>query len=331
MTITALSGPIVQFGTVMSSTGGGSIGGDMEHNEQRAPAVLDLGVAMLDPRAAYNYDPGTGVTVPSVGLYFARGLVDYVPTTLSTNAFVSATVVATGVTAFTLNAASSAAGTYATTITAPETGRATGALLAIDSTAAMLAFGTAGTINLWNPGAGSGRAVSITTSSSGDLGTYSVAGRDMYGFKMTETLAITQGTSNAAGYTIIGQKAFKYISAISNTTTPTSTGVSIGIADTFGFPMLVPYTGQNASVFINATAFSSAGGIGLSSANTVLGSTVATQTSTTPDVRGVYKSSVASNNTLRLQMTITPAASAAAQITSTNVAPFFGQAQFSSV
>jgi hypothetical protein len=325
MTINAVSGPLIQYGLTLSSTSGdGLTGQDFEHNPQRAPMFSDLGDAMLDPRAAYCYDPGGGVTSQSFGLYNNTGTVDYIPITANASAFVSNSVVSTGVTTFTLNAASSAGGTYSTTIIAPETGKATGTLLAIDSTAAYLAFGTAGTMVVWNPGAGTGRNITIKLSSNLDGGSFTVTGRDMYGYKMSEQIAA--GSTN-----LVGKKAFKYISSITNTTTPTSTGVSIGFGDTFGFPLAVNYTGFNAQVQLLATSFSSAVAVALSSANTVLASTVATQTSTTPDVRGTYASTTASNGTLRLQMLITPAASAVAAITSTNFAPLFGGTQFSSV
>ena len=153
----------------------------------------------------------------------------------------------------------------------------------------------------------------------------------MYGFKMTESLSIATGTTNSSGYTIVGRKAFKYISAIANASTPTSTSVSIGLTDRYGFPLYVPYCGQNIDVRLMTTSFSSVTtGVAFSSANTILGTT-ATQTSTTPDVRGTYSSSTASNGTVRLQMTVTLAASGAATITSTNVTAMFGQTQFSSV
>lgn len=324
MSITALSGPIVQFGTVMTSTSGtGILGADLEHNDQRAPFVSDLGDAMMDPRTAYSYDPGSGVTAQTLGFYNNTGVVDYVPITSNTSAFVVNTA-SSGVSTFTLAAASSAGGTYSTTIIAPETGKATGTLIAIDSTAAFLTFGSAGTIGVWNPAAGTGRNVVIKPSSNLDAGTYSVAGRDMYGYKMTETIA--GGSTNLAG-----KKAFKYISSITNTTTPTSTGILVGFGDVFGFPLAVPYTGFNAQVQVLASAFSSAVIVALSSANTVLASTVATQTSTTPDVRGTYASTTASNGTVRIQMVVSPTAASIASVTSTNVAPLFGGVQFSSV
>lgn len=342
MGITAVSGPNVSYGTVMTSSAGtGLLGNDMEHNDQRGPNVSDLGFALMDPRVAYAYNPGSGVTDQFLGFYNNTGLTDYVPVTKSTNAFVSQTVASTGVTTFSINTASSAAGTYATTIIAPETGKVSGALFAIDSTAATLQFGSAGTVGVWNPGAGSGRCVQIITSSSGDGGTFSIAGRDMYGFKMTETLAVSQGTSDGtAGYLITSQKAFKYISAISNTSTPTSTSVTIGLADVVGFPLYTGYLGFNAQARLLASAYSSVVQVALSSATSqgssgsgvVLGqSSIATQTSTTPDVRGTYHSSTAFNGTLRIQLLVTPSASAIAAITSTNIAPLFGANQFSSV
>lgn len=329
MTVTAYTGPIVQFGVTLTSTSGDGItGADAEHNEQRAPAVADLGDAMMDPRSAYAYQPGSGVTAKTFAIFNNVGMVDFVPTSITNtaSAFVPLTTVATGVSgAFTLSAASSANGTFSTTIVAPETGKASGTLLAIDSTAAFLSLGQQGTIALWNPGGGTGRNITINKSSNLDQGVYVVIGRDMYGYKMTEQI------TSSSSKNVAGVKAFKYISSIINTTTPTSTSVSIGFGDVYGFPLNVPYAGFNAQVQVLASAFSSAVMVALSSANTALASTAATQTSTTPDVRGTYASTTASNGTVRIQMMVTPSASAIAAITSTNVAPLFGGTQFSSV
>lgn len=335
MAITAYSGPIFQYGTVLSSTSGdGIFGQDMEHNDQRAPMFTDLGDAMMDPRSAYGYQPGSGVTVHTLGFYQNQATVDFVPspsTGASAGQFVTSTETSTSFTTYTIpsTVGVSSNGIISTTIIAPETGKVTGTLLAIDSTSAFVTFGSAGTAAAWLPGGGTGRAVLITTSSSGDLGTWSIAGRDMYGYKMTETISLAEGTTNSSGYTITGKKAFKYISSITNCTTPTSTGVSIGFSDKFGFPLAVPYVGYNTVVNLNSSSNNTAIAV-LSTADVILAST-ATATSTTGDVRGTYKSTTGTNGVIRLQMVITPAASAAAAITSTNVAPFFGLTQFSSV
>jgi hypothetical protein len=322
MPITAYSGPFVQFGTVLTSSAGtGLVGGDLEHNEQRSPMVGDLGDAMMDPRVAYSYQPGSGVSKNTFGFYNNQASVDYVPTTVNTSAFYTSTGLSSAVGgAFTLTA-SSASGTYFTTIIAPETGKVTGTLIAIDSTAAYVTFGSAGTVALWNPGAGTGRNITFAVSSNTDGGSFTIAGRDAYGFKMTETVA-------AGSTTVAGQKAFKYISSITQTTTPVSTAVSIGFGDVYGFPLYVPYAGSNAVVYWNSSATLS--GLGTGTVKLALAST-ATAGSTSIDVRGTYASSVATNGTIRIQMVITPATSAAAAITSTNVAPFFGATQFSSV
>ena len=325
MTITAYSGPMISFGITMSSTAGtGLLGNNMENNGQRAPDVSDLGHMMMDPRVAYAYQPGSGVTVDAFGFYRGVGSVDFVPATANASAFQATATGSSGVTTFTLAAASSAGGTFSTTIIAPETGRASGTLIAIDSTAAFVTFGSDGTVAAWNAGAGTGRNITIRPSSNLDGGSFSVAGRDMYGFKMTETIA--------AGSTVLaGRKAFKYISSITNATTPTSTGVSIGFGDVFGFPLFVPYAGQNAVANWNSSASNSLG-IALSTANFVIamGSTV-TATSTTADVRGTFLSTTATNAVIRIQLTVTPTASGVSTITSTNVAPLFGGTQFSSV
>lgn len=334
MAITAFSGPLGQYGTVATASAAtGLYGLDVEHNNQRAPMWSDLGDMMMDPRVAYAYQPGSSPTAKTFGFYNNTGMVDYVPiaSTAALGAFVTSTYTSTATSgAFTLATPSSATGTFTTTIIAPETGTTSGSLIAIDSTAAYVTFGSDGTLAAWNPGAGTGRAIVITTSSSGDLGTWSVAGRDAYGFKMTETIALSQGTSNSSGYTIIGQKAFKYVSSITNCTTPTSTNATIGLSDKFGFPLVVPYVGLNSAVALNSSANNTAAAA-LSTTTVVLASTAATMTSTTPDVRGTYKSSTATNSVIRLQMVITPSASAIAAITSTNVAPLFGGTQFSSV
>jgi hypothetical protein len=334
MTITAYSGPIISFGTTpTSSAGTGLYGGDLEHNGQRGPSVFDLGQSMMDPRVAYAYQPGSGTATKTFGFFNGAGTVDYVPIGSSNalGAFVTSTYTSTATSgAFTLAAASSATGTYSTTIIAPETGAATGTLIAIDSTAAYVTFGSDDTVAMWNAGAGTGRCIVITTSSSGDGGTWSIAGRDMYGYKMTETLAISQGTTNSSGYTIVGQKAFKYISSITNATTPVSTNATIGLSNRFGFPLYTPYNGSNVQIFLTAAASQTGLATG-SSAFLVAAGTSITQTSTTADVRGTYGSSTAMNNTIRLQMTITPRASAVAAVTSTDVSPLFGATQYSSV
>jgi hypothetical protein len=246
-----------------------------------------------------------------------------VPTTLQTSAIlISSNASISAGSAITLATASSALGTYATTIVAPETGTTTGTLIAIDSTAAYLTFGSGGTVATWNPAAGTGRQITITPSgnSSLDAGGWSIAGRDMYGIKMTETVT-------PSSQAMTSKKAFKYISSIVAATTIGSTGVGIGFNDTFGLPLLAKNTGQNVSIRLTPTASLQYGN---SSGPITTGST-ATQTATSSDPRGTYASTTASNSTLRLQITQTFTANMVNAITATDYSALFGAAQFSSV
>lgn len=317
MTVTTNAGPYISYGITQSSTGQVT-----EYNEERAPSLSDLGYGMMDPRPFYRYQPGGAVGSKVLGLYGTAGFVDYVPTTASTNALVSNGSSAMGGTTLTLTA--TGAGIISTTIVAPEDGT-TVSVYAIDSTAAYLSYGQSGTVAMWNPAAGTGRCISIVLSSNGDGGSFTVAGRDMYGYKMTETVATN--SSN----TISTTKAFKYISSITASTTITSTGFIIGYNNTFGFPLKLSYSGLNAQVAVLASAFSSAVIVALSSATTTLASTAATQTSTTPDVRGTYASTTAANGTVRLQILQRVSPGMVSSVTASDTSSLFGGTQYSSV
>lgn len=327
MTISGWSGPLVSYGTVSGNSTNGVTGTNAENNPQRGPSYFDLWGGLLDPRAAYTYNPTQGVSTPMTGFIHGRAIVDFVPSSASSNAFAISSNTAPVAGAAVTLVPSSAKGTYTTTIIAPESGL-TVSVIAIDSTAATLNFGSDGNVDAWNPAAGTGRCISITTSSSGDVGSWTIAGRDMYGYKMTETIA-------TSSVTFTTQKAFKYLNAtgaITASSVIASTGVSIGLSDRFGFPMKVDYVGYNVDVYTLASAGGSSNPLTLfSTANIIVASTAATATSTTADVRGVYVSSLASNGTVRLQMVITPTPQALASVTQSDVSPLFGVNQYSSV
>ncbi len=327
MGITANSGPMVSYGITQTSTGGTT-----EYNEERGPSLYDLGHGVLDPRYYFNYDPGNPVGTRLYGFFGTRALVDYMPFTANSSAISgsSATVPVAG-TALTLTPLASF-GAIQTTIIAPETGTST-SVIAIDSTAAVVTYGTGGTIAIWNPAAGSGRVISLTKASTDATAlVYTVNGRDMYGIKMTET--ITASTLSSVG---IGRKAFKYISSIvPATTTINSTGVGVGFIDTFGFPLYTTYFGQTAVTVSSAPMVPTS--ITLSSVNAVVASTVATATSTVPDARGTYTSSIATAGTtttipagtavrITISQPITPAMTNS--VTATDTSGMFGITQYS--
>jgi hypothetical protein len=275
----------------------------------------------MDPRYQFAYSPGSGVGTRVFGFYNNAAVVDYVPITLQTSAIAvsSAQVLVAGA-ALTLTTAASGIGTYQTTIIAPETGATSETLIAIDSTAQYLSFGDNDTIAVWNPAAGTGRQITITTAgnSSVDGGSWVINGRDMYGFKQTETISFSSQSMTS-------RKTFKYISSIIATTTVGSTGVRVGFNDTFGLPLLARDSGMGLQIRLIPTSSlqyqNSSGPITQGATNA--------QTATSSDPRGTYASTTASNGTLRLQIVqaITPAM--VSSITPSDYSGMFGGAPYS--
>ena len=113
MGITANSGPFISYGISLSASGAVT-----EYNEQRGPSLVDLGDALLDPRAPYGYQPGQGASAPTMGFWGLQGIVDFIPTTVSSNNIASQQTPVSG-TPLTLNTASSGVGVLAT-FSAPE-------------------------------------------------------------------------------------------------------------------------------------------------------------------------------------------------------------------
>ncbi len=334
MGITAVSGPNISYGITSAGSTTGLTGTVTEYNDQRAPDVSDLGYALLDPRFAYTYAPGGAVSNKVMAFYNGYAQVDVVPVAASTVAFVAAITASSslGSTSLTLQAGSSARGTYAATIIAPESGATLTSLLTIGASgeSRFNAFGQSATINAWNPGSDPGRCISIVTASGGDS-PITVHGRDVYGFKMSEAISIGNALSVTASYGGVGVKAFKHIDGIVHSSAPTSTGIlGIGFADRYGYPMIVPYYGMNVMVQVSSAATVGNSLVALTSVNSILGSTVATATSTTPDVRGIFISSVGSSLSYRIQMRVIPASSAVAAISASDVSPLFGTTQYSS-
>lgn len=332
MGITALSGPFLQYGVTTTGSTDGLTGRDTEYNDQRAPMLADLGNAMLDPRTFYTYAPGGAVTNKVYGFYGGVGYVDYLPLAASSISIVNDTG-SSGDSEFTLVTASSALGTYSTTLIAPESGATLTSVLTLDSSDdsyMVNAFGQTATVNTWAPGGGAGRCIAVYTASYSDT-PVTVEGRDVYGYKISEKIDISSNGSVTSSFGGIGQKAFKYILGVYNSSAPTSTGIKVGTTNRFGFPMYVPYYGMNISVQVASVATISNALVPLTSANAILGlASTATANSTNADVRGIYISSVTADGIYRLQMRVTPAASAVVTISATNVAPLFGATQYSS-
>lgn len=335
MAITANSGPEILFGITVSASGATT-----SYNDQRGPSLIDLGDGMLDPRSqfGYGYQPGQGPTNNIFGFWGQQGIVDYVPSTISSNAIAAASTGNGGGVALTLTA-TGAGITVVTSIVAPETGKLAGTLLAIDgpcggSTAAGVSFGQSGAINIWNPNTVCGRGITIVATGA-DGGTWTIAGRDAYGFKVTEQIT-------AANTPMTSKKAYKYISAISASTTLASTTITVGTADVYGFPLLVQHTAYT-NIWWGGS--SNATLVTLSTGAHVFGSSLAVATSTNGDVRGTFTSSNGSNSSgttvNRLVMFVSPSVGPGAtspssvaglnNLTPTSWYTLFGANQFSSV
>lgn len=255
MTITAFDAPIVsRVADVLSGTPNNS-------NPEAGPSAFGYGLMLLDPRYPYTYVPGQdfGKQVSGwVSQYCVA--VDQVPTAATANNIAAAQTATSG-TALTLASSNTTGVTVSTTIRRADTGATVTGLLALDSAMTSVAFGQSATIRPWDPTTAVARNVIVTSNGTDQTGTFAISGFDIYGFPMTETLTGTNATTS------VGSKAFKYIRSITPGGTVTSTALTVGTGDKFGFPVRVdrsPYV----SIFWGGTQ------IELSAGNTTASSQV---------------------------------------------------------
>jgi len=268
-----------------------------------------------------NYNTGTVVT----GLLLIDGLASFtgvvaaniltassVTGTITVGMTLSGTGVTTGTTIVNqLTGPTGGAGTYtvtgaATVASATITGTMTG------TNALLQPYGISGQttgVSLWNPQCLIGRAVAVTGSASATGGNITIAGYDIYGVPMTETIA-----APASATTVNGKKAFKYIASV----TPAFTDAhnySVGTTDIYGFPLRSEYFGDTA-INYNAAAITANTGY-------VAAVTTSPATATTGDVRGTYALQSASDGSKRLMVRQIPLVSNIGSI-----AGMFGVTQF---
>ena len=142
----------------------------------------------------------------------------------------------------------------------------------------------AGLFKIHNPAEMLGRCVSITVqaiASSAQSWTAIVTGWDVWKQFMTESIPVSV-TSTSPTFTGYGKKAFKFINSI-NVTMQTTSTVSVGIGDTFGFPIRADYPYQ-VTVFAGSTSVVSS--VGFTAAVSTTGSPAS---NTTGDVRGTIQ------------------------------------------
>ena len=317
MGVTPFSGPLVSYGLTQTASGL-----DTEHNSQMGPNVFFQGHAILDARAFYGYNPGQPVTTPIKGWFGTDRImaVDQVPTTADeTSIALTQSATTTTTRTITLSSVDGDNTTINVSITRANDGATVTGLIAIDTAMASITYGSDDTISLWSPATSLARCVRIEGSSDDSGGAFTIKGYDIYGYAMEET--VVGSISTTAGSTfVLTQKAFKYISTITASGTINSTGVTIGVADTYGFPLAVPNGSRVLIGISSGTQFSTV----TASTGIVAASTVATQTSTTPDVRGTWSSTTAADGTRRYTIYISPSPAALGS------SGLFGATQYSS-
>ncbi len=303
MTITAFAGPVISYGQTQTSTGGIT-----EYNPQAGPSLFYQGQALVDNRAPFAYQAAAATTTPVYAWFGTDRIlaVDQVPTTAAENS-IAATQSATTTTTrtLTLNTTNGTNTTVSQSITNANTGATVTGLIAIDTKMATITFGSDAAINLWSPATSLARCVRIEGSSDDSAGGFTVNGYDIYGYPMTETL--TGSISTTAGSTfVVTRKAFKYIASITASGTVNSTGVTVGVADIYGFPHAVTDGSKVLIGISSGTQFSTV----TASTGITVASTAATQTSTTPDVRGTWSSTTAADGTRRYTIYFSPSPAA---------------------
>lgn len=159
-------------------------------------------------------------------------------------------------------------------------------------------FGGAGTVQLYNPGDMSARAISITSTTSQVVQTFTVNGFDVYGFAMTEIITLV-GTSAT---TTNGKKAFKYIQSVTPSVTDGTGSYSVGTQDVVGLPLRSD-NWQAAAEYDVSLMFNNAA---IAASTGYLAAVLTTPTGATGDVRGTYALQTPSSGTLRLIATQTP-------------------------
>jgi len=149
-------------------------------------------------------------------------------------------------------------------------------------------FGSAGSVQLWNPQALCSRALIITPSTTTTAQVvFAVSGYDIYGYPMTENIIVPTSSSSA----VTGLKAFKYIASITPSGSGGAVSYSVGTSNTIGLPFrsdnfgdtIVYYAAASLTVPLLVT---SATGYTPAVTTPATGTTISTQT--TGDVRGTY-------------------------------------------
>jgi hypothetical protein len=280
MTIIAHQGPIVSFGQ----------GDGTEYNPERGPSLFDQGHGYLDGRSFFNYNPGQNFGSLTAGWMTVTNIqtMNITPVTLSSTALATAQTVTSG-TAMVL---STSTGIVTATVISVTSGLAVTNLYAVGQAAGRVSFGSAGTIQMWDPTTMTARVLSIGVSNATTTSVaFKVSGFDIYGVQMDETITISSATISS------GKKAWKYIQSVTPQGSDSVNSYSVGTTDTYGFPLATLNFGDvlinyNSILLTTNTSY-------LAAVSTIAGAT-------TGDIRGTFVLPSAANGTKPLYVYQTP-------------------------
>lgn len=275
MGITALSGPRITFGRAGSDTNG-----------QLGPDGTLMGGFVMDARRPYV--PGAPATSGVYGWYGSSELVvlDGTPPPADAVA-VCAVQTATVGTPLTLSGAAATP-----MLDAVAGGTNTQTVVTIGTATAALSFGALGTLRIYDPASLFACTLSVTSTGDASEATFLVAGYDVYGQPLTETI---QGlATNVAS----GRRAFKYVKSIIPQGTLGTGTISVGVNAVYGSPLLL--VSPNQACVMSA-------GAPVAPASILTGTDAATG-----DPRGTFTLASASEGPIALRFSFRPADLAAA-------------------
>lgn len=182
-------------------------------------------------------------------------------------------------------------------------------------------FGSAGTLQLYNPAAMCSRVVNITPSGGSTSIVFTIQGANMYGFAQTETIT-------TAGSVVAGKKAWKYIQSITPSVTDGTNNYTVGTIDTIGLPIRSDYFTPIAGLQLDLALWYN--GAAITSATGYTAAVLTAPTATTGDVRGTYALQSASNGTKLLVALQTPTP-ASLGATNPRSVGLFGQSNYTTI
>lgn len=284
-----MSGPIVAYGQPPLVAGIVS-----DYNPDLGPSTFWGGTALFDLRMGYL--PGGNYTDKIYGFIHSGTfcVLDQAPSALSA-VNIAAAQVPVAATPLTLVSSSGAGITVNQTVMNPATGQNVTGLLVIDGLPGYLTFGTNASLAMYDPTKAIARNLRFTSVGNDSAATATIVGYDIYGFRMTETVTLSNATVAS------GKKAFKFIQSITPAGTLSGSNLSVGTGDVFGYPLRTDNFFYGRVAWNNAFITATTGYLAAVTTNPA--------TATTGDVRGTYGVQSASDGTKRLQifMEIPPA------------------------